>query len=120
VETAFGSAKVTVPGPLTTLHWRVRMPPRGRPSSVTIPASVAAGTVVVTSGPALTSGAVLARSSFLIVPVACGRARRAPTGDDNVTKNVSSASAVVSPATATSTIRSVVPAGKTTAPVVAV
>ena len=58
VDATLGSAKVTVPGPLTAVHAIVRVAPGGRPSSVTVPLSVAAaGSVIVWSGPASTTGA---------------------------------------------------------------
>jgi hypothetical protein len=59
VSIAFGSAKVTVPGPETFDQVVVTAPGGlGRPSSVTVPSSVAlAGRVIVWSGPALTFGA---------------------------------------------------------------
>ena len=58
------SANVTVPGPLTWLHVTVSVPGGGRPSSVTVPPSVAAlGSVMVWSGPALTVGGVFGGTS---------------------------------------------------------
>src|SRR5687768_14712366 len=55
---AVGSAKETVPGPLTLVHSEVTVLPAGQPSSVTVPASVPAfGSSTVASGPALTTGA---------------------------------------------------------------
>ena len=61
VAAAFGLAKVTVPGPLTIDQVMVTAPGGfGSPSSVTVPARVAAaGKVTVRSGPALTTGAWL-------------------------------------------------------------
>ena len=59
VAHSFGCAKVTVPGPLTLLHVPIGSPP-GSPSSLTVPESDAcAGSVMVWSGPALTTGARL-------------------------------------------------------------
>src|SRR5262249_54360454 len=50
--------KVTVPGPLTLLQATVRWLPAGNPSSVAVPFNVAVfGSVMVRSGPALTTGA---------------------------------------------------------------
>ncbi len=43
VEAALALAKVTVPGPLTTVHAMVRVPGGlGKPSSVTVPTKLAA------------------------------------------------------------------------------
>ena|SRR5437016_641755 len=48
VDAVLGFAKVTVPGPLTVLHAIVTVEPDGRPSSLTVPLSVAAfGSVMV-------------------------------------------------------------------------
>src|SRR5512132_4587350 len=59
VSTALALPKATVPGPLTLLHVVVTAPGGlGRPSSVTVPSRVAeAGSVIVSSAPALTTGA---------------------------------------------------------------
>jgi hypothetical protein len=52
-----GLEKVTVPGPATVLHAIVKVEPKGRPSSVADPFSVAEfGKVIVCEGPALTTG----------------------------------------------------------------
>ncbi|MFN7916653.1 MAG: hypothetical protein U0Q55_15025 [Vicinamibacterales bacterium] len=59
-------AKVAVPGPLRCVHWLVTAAPVGRPSSLTVPASVApAGNVMLWFAPAETVGARL-----VAVPVA--------------------------------------------------
>jgi hypothetical protein len=61
VSAALGLAKVTVPGPLSTVQVAVVVAGGlGRPSSVTLPWRLAlAGWVTVRSGPALAVGAVL-------------------------------------------------------------
>src|SRR5688572_31580583 len=57
VTAACASAKVTVPGPSTTLQVVVNVTPRGNASSVTVPRSSAdAGSSIVWSGPASTTG----------------------------------------------------------------
>ena len=62
VSTAAALPNVTVPGPLTSVQVVVTVAGGfGKPSSVTVPSSVAAaGKVIVWSGPALTTGAWLA------------------------------------------------------------
>ena len=62
VSTVAALPNVTVPGPLTFVQVVVTAPGGfGRPSSVTVPSSVAvAGKVIVWSGPALTTGGVFA------------------------------------------------------------
>ena len=54
---ALGLAKITTPGPLALLQPIVNTEPKGRPSSLAEPLSVAVpGSVTVLSGPALTTG----------------------------------------------------------------
>jgi hypothetical protein len=64
VSTAFAFWKVTVPGPLETLHVTVTAAGGlGRPSSVTVPSSEAPKRMLaVAFGPASTTGAVLIRT----------------------------------------------------------
>src|SRR2546422_3546600 len=65
VAHSFGCAKLTVPGPLTLLHVAMGSPP-GSPSSLAVPKSDAcAGSVMVWSGPALTTGARLTTGAGL-------------------------------------------------------
>ena len=58
VCSAFGLAKVTVPGPLRLVHQNVSNPGgMGNPSSLTLPLRVAfSGSVMVWSAPALAAG----------------------------------------------------------------
>src|SRR5215207_10027810 len=71
------SAKVTVPGPLTTLQETTGVTPAGKPSSVTEPARLAvAGNVMVRSGPALTSGALLSGLTTVTVKLCVSNAPR--------------------------------------------
>ena len=67
VSAAVGAAKVTVPGPLCSVHCSVAA--AGIPSSVTVASSAASssGSVIVWSVPASTLGAVLPAVSTLIV-----------------------------------------------------
>src|SRR5262249_6898847 len=60
-----------------------------------------------------------ARSSFRIVPWPCASPSVAPTGDESVTKNVSSGSTERSPLTATESVRVTAPGAKLTEPAVA-
>ena len=57
VAAAFGSSKVTVPGPVTFSH-SISITPEGRPSSATLPAreAVPGGRAIVWSAPASTDG----------------------------------------------------------------
>jgi hypothetical protein len=71
VAGAEASANVTASGPLTVLHVYVNAPGGfGRPSSVAEPLKLALfGSVIVRSGPALTTGALLTVITTLSVPV---------------------------------------------------
>src|SRR5438874_322002 len=53
-----GFANVALPGPLTLDQAAVSVPPRGRPSSTTVPfrLAVVCGCTIVCGGPALTTG----------------------------------------------------------------
>ena len=71
VAGAEASANVTASGPLTVLHVYVNAPGGfGRPSSVAEPLKLALfGSVIVRSGPALTTGALLTVITTLSLPV---------------------------------------------------
>ena len=71
VAGAEASANVTTPGPLTVLHVYVNAPGGfGRPSSVAEPLKLTPfGSVIVRSGPALTTGALLTVITTLSLPV---------------------------------------------------
>src|SRR2546429_3132795 len=68
---AFGLLNATVPGPLTFDQVMVKVPPVGRPSSLTAPLSVALfGKVRVKSGPAFTTGGWLAAFTTIVTSAA--------------------------------------------------
>src|SRR5205809_5707976 len=63
-EAVLGLLKLTVPGPLTLDQRIVSVLPIGKPSSVTVPLSVALeGSVTARSGPAFTTGGWLPAAS---------------------------------------------------------
>ena len=59
VDAALGFANVTVPGPLVLVHVTIGDPPTPSSTSEPVSAAVPGGNVIVWSGPALTTGAVL-------------------------------------------------------------
>ena len=68
-------ANVAVPGPLVRVHRLVTAAPVGKPSSVTVPASVApAGNVIVWFAPVVTIGATLVGSAGFTVTVVSANA----------------------------------------------
>src|SRR5262245_10833516 len=67
VTAADALPNVTVPGPLTFDHCVLSPPPLGRPSSLAEPDSVALfGSVMVSAGPALTTGFWLTGAGFTV------------------------------------------------------
>ena len=71
--------KVTLPGPLVTVHVVVTTAPVGRPSSLTEPASAApAGSAIVCDGPALTTGARFTGGAALTTITTSSEARNSP------------------------------------------
>src|SRR3954470_196064 len=83
VEIAAALPNTTVPGPLTFVHC-VDTPVPGRPSSETVPVSVATvvGVVIVWSAPALTDGARLIKPVTVTVTVSV--VRNSPSDADSV------------------------------------